>query len=143
MIFAEAVEVWIESDEEIVNDVEMSPPSIHQSNEPTSGKDKKMFTLVNWIRVFLYYLRQSYGLSDVATSMLLKFLAVLFGILGTISHPCSVIAKHLPSSLYMLQKSHSKLKQFYRYVVCKTQCIHWKKVGRFGVQVRNANTFFS
>ncbi len=78
-----------------------------------------MYALVKWIKAFLYYLRGSHGLSDTATSMLLKFLAVLFGILGVISHPCSVIANNLPPSLYMLQQTHSELKQFYRYVVCK------------------------
>ena len=43
-------------------------------------------------------MRRSYGLSDAAIGTLLK---VLFGVLGKISHPCSVIAKCLPPSLYI------------------------------------------
>ena len=120
VVFVDVVEVWNVSDEEIVNDIDSSPPSMQQSSVSRSEEDRKMCAIALWMKAFLYHLRRSYGLTDAVTSVLLKFLAVLFSVLGLVSHPCSVIAKNLPSSVYMLQQTHSsKLNKFLRYVVCR------------------------
>ena len=110
-VFVDVVGVWSVSDEEIADDIESSPPSMQQCSVSPSEEDRKMYAIVLWIKAFVFYLRRSYGLSDAVTSVLLKFLAVLFNVLGLVSHP---------SSVYMLQRSHSsKVNKFLRYVVCR------------------------
>ncbi len=137
LIFADVVEFWKESKEEIVDDIEISPPHLEQCNDI---QDKNMLVMVTWITALLKFMRRSYGLSDAAIGTLLK---VLFGVLGKISHPCSVIAKCLPPSLYIhllstfsLHVTTKKSKQFCRYVVCQnvTLCISLKNAKKFGMQ---------
>ncbi len=63
LIFADVVEFWKESKEEIVDDIEISPPHLEQCNDI---QDKNMLVMVTWITALLKFMRRSYGLSDVA-----------------------------------------------------------------------------
>ena len=89
-------EVWNESDEDVITDIE--PPNIGDfaAREDSTG------VLVKWVIAFISYMRAVFNMSHVAATFTLKFLSILFGILAKISVPCSSIAKGIPSSLYKL-----------------------------------------
>ena len=83
--------MWNESDEEdVITDIE--PPNIGDF----TARENSTGVLVKWIIAFISYMRGVFNLSDAAASFMLKFLSILFGILGRISAPCSSIAKGLP-----------------------------------------------
>lgn len=108
-------ELWNESEDEITMDIEPELPSIQP--QVLSAEERKIQILKVWIIGFLTHLRRVYSISDAVTSLLLKFMSILFGILGQIFPPCSLLAE-LPS-LYRMRHILGELKEFKRYVVCR------------------------
>lgn len=110
------IEVWMDEDE--------SPVSNYAELLHTSASHPQMSVLVNWILIFVQFLRFKYGISDAITSLLLKFLKTMFVVLGTFSDICKDIGDSLPGTLHLLRSGRSLLKNhILRYVVCP-KCFH-------------------
>ena len=77
-------------------------------------------SLMRWIVAFLSFMQGMYRLSDTVIGIWIKFLSVLFNVLGSFSSLCCDIAKAFPTSLYKLRKINGCLNlNFVRYVVCQ------------------------
>ena len=75
-------EVWDET-EEIVLDY-INPPSLEVSTANNIG-DQNASVLMRWIITFTFYLKSKYKLSDAVANVILKFMSILFRVLGAFS----------------------------------------------------------
>lgn len=113
-------ELWNES-EEVMEDMEPEAIAPIFSN---SGEHHQASSLVKWVIAFIAFVQATYKLSDMLAEVWIKFLKILFRVLGTFSSLCLDIANGLPDSLYILRKITGGLSVgFVRYVVCK-KCHH-------------------
>ena len=79
-----------------------------------------------WIIGFLLKLQKRHYLSDSALEMLLKFLSMLFVVIGKFSSFAAGISAIFPSSLYKVRKITPSQGQFTEFVVCsKCNCLYF------------------
>ena len=76
----------------------MEPPR-NDYQQTLSEEERSASILVKWIVAFISYVRRVYALSDVGAGVLLKFFVALFGVLGKIFPPLSLVFQYLPTSL--------------------------------------------
>ena len=110
-----------ENEEDILDD--LKPPSGPGSThvDHAEGDISQSSIFVQWIIAFISYLRNIYKISDIVTGKLLKFLCVLFGLLGQFSNVCKTLASLLPRSVYKLhQYTGSAGIRFKKYVACRS-----------------------
>lgn len=109
-------EQWEEvADEEIERDVTVLTLS------PESPQDKRSspLNLVKWICAFICFWQGACCLPDAAVEWLLRFLKVIFQLIGAHSTYVHALAAALPSSLYLLWKlMEFDQDNFVKYVTC-------------------------
>ena len=74
--------------------------------------------IVTWLVRFLVLLQARHYIPDIAINALLKFLHVLFVVLGRFSTLAFSIASAFPSSVHMLRKHINQPGSFVKFVVC-------------------------
>ena len=74
--------------------------------------------VVLWLIGFFLILQAKHYITDACMNALLKFLCVLFKVLGLTSTRISSIAANFPSSVYKLRHHMDKAQQFDTFVVC-------------------------
>lgn len=87
---------------------------------PTLPEDVAMTKnpIVVWLVGFLLILQAKYYIPDACMNALLKFLCVLFKLLGLTSASISSMAAAIPTSVYKLQRYTGCSNYFTSYVVC-------------------------
>lgn len=111
------------SDEDLAHDLSDSD-SEPEDNIDLQTADRKSTMLLNWTLLFLVYLQAVFRLSDGVLGHLIKFLKVLFTVLGQFCTICAQIALAFPASLYRARntnflRTHAEDHKFKRYVVCR------------------------
>lgn len=107
-------EVW-DDDDYVMDDFEpnmVTPMQLNEKSHPEASN------LVKWIVRFVSFMQAVYQLSDKVTELWIKFLSVLFLVLGRFSPICQTIAHTLPKTFRSFTNSVNL--KFRRYVVCKT-----------------------
>ena len=79
------------------------PPELPCNNSPASD-DVPGHAIVMWLVRFLVLLQARHYIPDAAINSLLKFLRVLFVVLGRFSTFVASVASSIPSSVHMLKK---------------------------------------
>ena len=74
--------------------------------------------IVTWLVGFLLLLQARHYIPDSAMNALLKFLCVLFSVLGRFSPVIASMASAIPSSVYSLGRAVGNSVGFMKYVVC-------------------------
>ena len=101
-------ELWEKGDElEIFEDSVEPPPSLPQDETNSTN------AIVMWVVGVLLLLQAKHYVPDSAINILLRFLRVLFQVLGINS-----LARFIPSSSYSIGKSLGHSTYFIKYVVC-------------------------
>ena len=98
------------------SEVNESPPPLDES-APNSA-NASISSLVIWLSGFLLLLQARHYIPNRAMDALVKFLGVLFNVLGRFCSPIASMARIFPSSLYRLQKSVKNSADFTKFVVC-------------------------
>lgn len=75
--------------------------------------------IVTWVVRFLVLTQARHYIPDAAINALLKFLHVLFVVLGRFSTLAASIASLFPSSIHMLRKELNEPKSVIKFVVCQ------------------------
>lgn len=88
-------------------------------NDCLTSTDSSIHSLVLWLTQFLMLLQARYFVPDAVIDALLKFLCVIFKVLGQFSQFVARLALALPSSVYMLRKTTMDCSRFTKYVVCQ------------------------
>ncbi len=96
-------------------DEDESPASDYVDLLHPSATHPQSSVLVNWILIFVQFIRFKYGISDAITSLLLKFLKTLFIVLGAFSDICKGIGDSLPGTLHLLRSGRKLLKN---HILC-------------------------
>ena len=91
--------MWDETEEDILEDI--NPSSLEVAN---NVGDRNASIFMYWIVTFILHLRSKYSLSDAVANVILKFMSILFRVLGAFSPICSSISRAIPSSLYKMQQ---------------------------------------
>lgn len=110
-------EIWDESDDEVISDIE-PPPCASQNSDCVNNEDSRIKILVKWIVIFMSRLRVLFSLSDAASNFILNFFSAFFVLFGKIISPTNVFPE-VPSSLYKMRRMLNGVKEFTRYIVCR------------------------
>ena len=115
-------ELWEDENEgeiEFFDDqLNVPPPSLPQDESESSSSNTSTRSIVLWLTGFLLLLQAKHFIPDAAMNALLKFLSVLFRVMGRFSTFVASIAPTIPSSVFMLRKAGNKSSDFTKYVVC-------------------------
>ncbi len=99
---------------------ELEPDEVTITDLLPANKRSEAFCLVRWIVSFLSFLQAVYHISDAVTLLWIKFLHILFNILGRFCSICRDISVALPKSLRLMHKfTGCSNFDFKRYIVCK------------------------
>ena len=109
--------MW-EDEEDSEDDLDDVPPSFPQSESTSDGATGLTESIVLWLTGFLLLLQARHFIPDAAMDALLKFIGVLFRVLGRLSSVVASIALAIPNSVYRLRKTAKNSRNFTRYVVC-------------------------
>ena len=107
----EGEEVWEESDESSTEEYPEFPNELSWTSTVESA-------ILSWLLIFLLRLQAKYYIPDAAVQCLIRFLYVLFCVLGRYSSVIANIASRFPRSLYYLRKQYSSGQELKKFVVC-------------------------
>ena len=107
----EGEEVWEESDESSSEECPELPNEVNRTCTIESA-------VLSWLLIFILRLQAKYYIPDVAIQCLIRFLHILFSVLGRYSPVIANIASKFPRSLYYLRKQYSSGQEFKKFVVC-------------------------
>ena len=92
---------------------------------PLDSASPSSNSITMWLVGFLLLLKARYYISDAGMNSLLKFLCLLFRVLGRFSPVIATLTSSFPSSVYSLEKSIKHSIQFKKFVVCcKCHCLY-------------------
>ena len=119
---SDSEELWDEGDNEKDDmfHLQESPPPLPQDPAASSN------CVVTWVVGFLLLLQARHYIPDSAMNALLKFLHVLFRVLGRSSPAISSLVSSIPSSVHSLGKTSRQSINFTKFVVCP-KCHHLYK----------------
>ena len=113
IIATDEIEVWMDEDDSPTSDY---AELLHNSTSCSA--------FVDWILIFVQFLRFKYGISDAITGLILRFLKTLFVVLRRFSDICKGIGDCLPGTLHLLKSGRGQLRNHILcYVVCP-RCFH-------------------
>lgn len=113
------LECWLESDKDIIADIE--PPQTLDTEivSANSEQNKSSRSIVWWIVLFINVFQTLHFISDQAIMWLLKFIWTLLTFLGAYSPIIAKASEKFPSLLYLRDKFNAWKDNFLRYIVCR------------------------
>lgn len=121
---ADSDEVW-EDDMDVMHEYsEDEAPSLPEEAEtPTESSQN---SLISWFTRFILLLQSKHHISDAAIDLLLKFMRVFFLVLSRFSPFIAPIARNIPHSMYMLDRSQKSWLKSTLCVQVVINCINVK-----------------
>lgn len=115
-------ELWEDENEgetEFLNDqLNVVAPSLPQDESDLSSTNTSTRSVVLWLTGFLLLLQAKHFIPNAAMNALLKFLSVLFRVMGRFSAFVASVVPAIPPSVFMLRKASNNYSDFTKYVVC-------------------------